>query len=124
MFRTMMKSKIHRARVTDANLKYMGSITIDSKLLKAADIEEKEKVQIVNLNNGTRIETYVMAGRPGSGAICFNGAAARWAEIDDIVIIISYALVSDEELKSGKWKTRIVFVDEKNRIKKIKREEK
>lgn len=114
MYRFIYKSKIHRATVTDANLKYVGSITIDEKLLKAADILPNEKVQVVNLHNGTRVETYVMAGKAGSGIICMNGAAARWAHPGDKVIIISYCLLTDEELK--KHKPRIVLVDEKNRI--------
>ncbi|MBI4844974.1 MAG: aspartate 1-decarboxylase [Candidatus Omnitrophica bacterium] len=118
MMRIMCKSKIHRATVTDANLKYIGSITIDSKLLKAADIYPNERVQVVNLNNGARVETYVMEGKAGSGVICMNGPAARWAQVEDIVIIISYALVDNEEAKDHKQK--IVFVDEKNRISKKK----
>ncbi len=114
MMRMMLKSKIHGATVTDANLKYIGSITIDKKLLAAADILSGERVQIVNLNNGTRVETYVLEGKPGSGTICMNGAAARWAEIGDKVIIISYALV--EERKVRDFSAKIVFVDEKNKI--------
>ena len=114
MYRFVYKSKIHRATVTGANLKYVGSITIDEKLLKAADILPGEKVQIVNLNNGTRVETYVMAGKPASGTICMNGAAARWAHPGDEVIIISYCLLTDEEIKNYKPKT--VLVDSKNKI--------
>lgn len=116
MYRFVYKSKIHRATVTDANLKYIGSVTIDSKLLKAADILPDERVQIVNLNNGTRVETYVMAGKAASGTICMNGAAARWAHPGDKVIIISYCLLTDEEVT--RHKPKIVLVDEKNRIKK------
>lgn len=118
MLRTMCKSKIHRATVTDANLKYKGSITIDAKLLEAADILPGERVQIVNLNNGSRVETYVMEGRAGSGTICMNGAAARWAAMGDNVIIISYAMMETKEARSHKPK--IILVDEHNRIKKTK----
>lgn len=114
MFRIMCKSKIHRATVTDANLHYMGSITIDEAILEAADILPGEKVQIVNLNNGTRVETYVMPGEPGSGVVCMNGAAARWAEIGDMVIIISYWMVSDEEAR--RIEPRVVQVDNKNKV--------
>ena len=114
MLRYMCKSKIHRATVTEANLKYMGSITIDKRLLKAADILAYERVQVVNLNNGTRFETYVLEGKAGTGVICLNGPAARWGEVGDEVIIISYALMREEELKN--FKARIIFVDKKNRI--------
>lgn len=117
MLRTMCKSKIHRATVTDANLKYMGSITIDKKLLLAADIYPDERVQVVNLNNGSRIETYVLEGKSGSGIICMNGPAARCAEVGDIVIIISYGLMDSKESKACKHK--VIFVDGKN--KQIKR---
>lgn len=116
MLRTMLKSKIHGATVTEANLKYTGSITIDAKLLKAADMLAGERVQIVNLNNGSRVETYVLAGKTGSGTICMNGAAARWAHKGDTVIIISYCQADEEEIR--KIKPKIVFVDSKNRIKK------
>lgn len=118
MLRIMCKSKIHRATVTDANLKYMGSITIDKKLLQAADIYPNERVQIVNLNNGSRVETYVIEGKAGSGVICMNGPAARWAQPGDVVIIISYCLLDSKESKQNKQKT--VFVDNKNRIVKKK----
>ncbi len=114
MFRTIFKSKIHRATVTEANLNYVGSITIDSELMEAADILPNEKVQIVNNNNGARLETYVIEGEPGSGVICLNGAAARLVQPGDTVIIISYALVSDEEART--LKPKIVFVDENNKI--------
>ncbi len=116
MIRVLMKSKIHGATVTEANLRYMGSITIDKNLLKASDICPFERVQIVNLHNGTRVETYVLEGQPGSGTICMNGAAARWAEIGDKVIIISYGLMTPAEIK--KHRPKVIFVDEKNRIKK------
>jgi len=112
MFRFVYKSKIHRATVTDANLEYPGSVTIDEKLLKAADILPNERVQIVNLHNGSRVETYVVAGKAGSGTICMNGAAARWAHKGDKVIIISYCLLTDDEMKAHKPK--IVLVDKKN----------
>lgn len=113
MFRTMMKSKIHRATVTEANLNYIGSITIDEDLMETADLLENEKVQIVNNNNGARLETYVIPGPRGSGVICLNGAAARLVQPGDHVIIISYALMSAEELRSHK--PTVVFVDESNR---------
>jgi len=113
-----MKSKIHGATVTEANLKYTGSITIDKNLLKASDICAFERVQIVNLHNGTRVETYVLEGPPGSGTICMNGAAARWAEVGDKVIIISYALLTNAERK--KHRPEVIFVDEKNRKKNLK----
>ena len=99
MFRTMMKSKIHRATVTEANLNYVGSITIDQDILDAVDLLENEKVQIVNNNNGARLETYVISGQRGSGVICLNGAAARLVQPGDTVIIISYAVMSDEEAR-------------------------
>jgi aspartate 1-decarboxylase len=111
-----MKSKIHAATVTEANLRYTGSITIDRKLMEACDICPFERVQIVNLNNGTRVETYVLEGQPGSGTICMNGAAARWAEVGDKVIIISYSMMTAQEIK--KHRPRVIFVDDKNRISK------
>ncbi|GIP58234.1 aspartate 1-decarboxylase [Paenibacillus woosongensis] len=113
MYRTMMKSKIHRATVTEANLNYIGSITIDEDLMETADLLENEKVQIVNNNNGARLETYVIPGPRGSGVICLNGAAARLVQPGDNVIIISYAQMSAEELRSHK--PTVVFVDEHNR---------
>ncbi|GIO36785.1 MULTISPECIES: aspartate 1-decarboxylase [Paenibacillus] len=113
MYRTMMKSKIHRATVTEANLNYIGSITIDEDLMETADLLENEKVQIVNNNNGARLETYVIPGPRGSGVICLNGAAARLVQPGDNVIIISYAQMSAEELRSHK--PTVVFVDENNR---------
>ncbi|MEF2964316.1 aspartate 1-decarboxylase [Paenibacillus sp. M1] len=113
MYRTMMKSKIHRATVTEANLNYIGSITIDEALMEAADLLENEKVQVVNNNNGARLETYVIPGLRGSGVICLNGAAARLVQPGDNVIIISYAAMSPEELRSHK--PTVVFVDEHNR---------
>ncbi|MCG0278316.1 MAG: aspartate 1-decarboxylase [Thermanaeromonas sp.] len=113
MWRVMMKSKIHRATVTEANLNYVGSITIDSELLDAADILPHEQVQVVNINNGARFETYVIPGERGSGVICVNGAAARLVQPGDIVIIISYGLYSDEEAR--RLEPRVVFVDARNR---------
>lgn len=114
MWREVMKSKIHQATVTEANLQYEGSITIDAELLKAADILPSEKVHVVNLNNGSRIETYCVPGKAHSGVICMNGAAARWAQVGDTVIIISYALVEDEEARGVTPK--VIFVDRANRI--------
>ena len=114
MYRCMLKSKIHRAVLTDANLNYVGSITIDRDLLEAADILPYEKVQVVNNNNGARFETYVIEGEPGSGQVCLNGAAARLGEPGDILIILSYVQVEEE--KAREYKPRVVFVDEKNRI--------
>jgi aspartate 1-decarboxylase len=105
----MMKSKIHRARVTEANLNYIGSITIDSKLMEAADIFPNEKVTVVNNNNGARLETYVISGEPGSGRICLNGAAARMVQPGDIVIIIAYGMMDDREARENKPK--VVFID-------------
>ena len=116
MFRIIYKSKIHNATVTDANLNYTGSITIDSELLKATDIFPGEKVQIVNLNNGTRVETYVIEGEAQSGTICMNGAAARWAQPGDRVIIISYCLVESKEAST--FVPKVIILDNKNRIKK------
>ncbi len=108
------KSKIHRARVTEANLNYVGSITIDEDLMEAANLYEGEKVQIVNNNNGERIETYVIPGKRGSGVICLNGAAARRAEVGDVVIIISYAMMTPEEAKEHK--PIAIFPDENNKL--------
>lgn len=108
------KSKIHRARVTEANLNYVGSITIDEALMEAANLYEGERVQIVNNNNGERLETYVIRGERNSGVICLNGAAARKAEVGDIVIIISYAFMTPEE--SMKLKPVAVFPDENNQL--------
>ncbi|MEJ8544828.1 aspartate 1-decarboxylase [Brevibacillus borstelensis] len=121
MFRTMMKAKIHRATVTEANLNYVGSITIDKNIIDALDILPNEKVQIVNNNNGARLETYVIEGEPGSGVICLNGAAARLVQPGDIVIIISYVLVSDEQARSHK--PRVAIMDEHNRIAELLAEE-
>ncbi|MDP4098849.1 aspartate 1-decarboxylase [Paenibacillus sp. P96] len=114
MFRTMMKSKIHKATITEANLNYVGSITIDRDLMDAADILENERVQVVNNNNGARLETYVIPGAPGSGVICLNGAAARLAQVGDVVIIMSYALLSSEEVKG--YVPQVILVDVDNRV--------
>lgn len=114
MLRTMFKSKIHRATVTEANLNYVGSITIDEDLLKAADIFEYEQVAVVNINNGQRFETYTIAGPAGSGMICLNGAAARLAHPGDLVIIITYAQMSEDEL--AHHKPTVALVDKDNRI--------
>jgi aspartate 1-decarboxylase len=116
--RTMLKSKIHRARVTDCNIDYEGSITIDSTLLKAADILAYERVEILNVNNGARFSTYAIEGDPGSGDICLNGAAARLANRDDIVIILTYHEVPSDE--AAHVKPRMVYVDSQNRIKSTK----
>ncbi|MBM7557166.1 aspartate 1-decarboxylase [Halanaerobacter jeridensis] len=114
MKRIMHKSKIHRAVVTEANLDYVGSITIDQDLLEAADILPNEKVQVVNNNNGQRLETYVIAGERGSGVICLNGAAARKAEIGDEVIIISYSCFDDKKAKQ--LNPKIVMVNDNNEL--------
>jgi len=111
----MLKSKIHRARVTEANLYYEGSITIDSKLMQAADIIENEKVEVFNLNNGGRLETYAIKGKSGSGVICLNGPASRGACVGDEVIIVSYITAEDKE--AGKVKPKLVKVDARNRAK-------
>jgi len=114
VLRYMLKSKIHRAVVTEANLNYVGSITIDEELLEAADILENEKVTIVNINNGARFETYVITGERGSGAMCLNGAAARLVEPGDKIIVITYTILDDKEIAG--YKPRVVFVDDKNRV--------
>ena len=105
----MMKSKIHRVTVTEANLDYIGSITIDSELLKAEEILPSQRVWIVNNNNGERFDTYVIAGEPGSGVICLNGAAARKAQPGDVVIIMTYAQVTPEEAEG--WTPKVIFPD-------------
>lgn len=114
MFRTMLKSKIHRATVTDANVDYVGSITVDEDLLKAADILEYEKVQVVDVDNGARLETYAIPGPASKGDICLNGAAARLVAPGDKVIIMSYAQVTEQEARG--MKPTVVFVDELNTI--------
>ena len=109
MFIEVLKSKIHNARVTEANLNYIGSITIDEDLLEAANMIENEKVQVVNGNNGERLETYIIKGKRGSGVICLNGPAARKAQVGDVVVIISYATMDFEEAKS--WTPSVIFPD-------------
>ena len=118
----MMHGKIHRATVTEANLEYMGSITIDQDLMDAAGILPGERVQICNNNNGARLETYTIPGRRGSGVICLNGAAARLAALGDIVIIIAYAQMDEKEARS--FVPKVVMVDEKNHPLKTRGEEK
>ncbi|MCA1030485.1 aspartate 1-decarboxylase [Bacillus timonensis] len=114
MFRTMMSGKIHRARVTEANLNYVGSITIDQNILDAVGMLPNEKVQIVNNNNGARFETYIISGERGSGVVCLNGAAARLVQKDDVVIIISYKLVAEEHVANHEPK--VAIMDENNQI--------
>ena len=121
MFRTLRGGKIHRATVTQADLNYVGSITIDQDLLDAADICVNEKVQIVNNNNGARFETYTIAGERGSGIVCLNGAAARLVQAGDIVIIMSYVLLSEPEIAAHQPK--VVLVDGANKIREIIRYE-
>lgn len=118
----MLKSKIHRATVVQAELDYVGSITIDTKLLEASGIMEYEKVQIVDVNNGNRFETYTIAGEPDSGMICLNGAAARCVSTGDKIIIMAYAQMTPEEAKA--LKPTVVFVDEENKISRITNYEK
>ena len=119
MKRIMFKSKIHRATVTGADLNYEGSITIDSELLKLADIYPYEKVDIYNVTNGERFSTYVIPGEPGSGEICLNGAAARKVQKGDVVIIVSYCELTEEEIK--KFSPTVVLVDQENRPVKVSR---
>ncbi|HNP17886.1 MAG TPA: aspartate 1-decarboxylase [Fulvivirga sp.] len=110
----ILKSKIHRAKVTQAELHYVGSITIDEELLDAANMIEGEKVQIVNVNNGERIETYIIKGERGSGMVCLNGPAARRVQVGDIIIIVSYASMEFEEAKT--FKPQIIFPDADNML--------
>jgi aspartate 1-decarboxylase len=114
MFITVMKSKIHRVRVTQAELNYVGSITIDEDLMDAAGLLENEQVHIVNNNNGERLVTYVIKGERGSGIICLNGAAARRAQVGDIIIIIAYGMMTTDEAKT--YKPLVVFPDNNNRL--------
>lgn len=118
----MLKGKIHRATVIQAELDYVGSITVDSDLLDASGILEYEKVQIVDINNGNRFETYTISGERGSGIICLNGAAARCVSVNDKIIIMAFALMSPEEASASK--PNVVFVDEHNHIKEIMHYEK
>lgn len=110
----MMKSKLHRARVTEANINYIGSITIDEELMEASELIENEKVSIYNITNGMRFDTYVIKGKRNSGEICMNGAAARLVQVDDLIIIISYCILEKEEAK--KYKPKIIILSEKNQI--------
>ncbi|WP_078409373.1 aspartate 1-decarboxylase [Priestia abyssalis] len=121
MFRTMMNAKIHRATVTEANLNYVGSITIDEDIIDAVGIAENEKVQIVNNNNGARLETYVIRGERGSGVVCLNGAAARLVQPGDVVIIISYALVAED--KVANHEPTVAIMGENNRIQQLIKQE-
>lgn len=116
MQRTMLKSKLHRVVVTDADLAYEGSITIDENLMDAADLLPYEKVDIYNVSNGERFSTYTIRGARGSGIICLNGAAARKASKEDIIIIASYVLVDEDSVK--KWRPKCILVNDKNKIKK------
>ncbi len=122
MLINMLKSKIHRATVVQAELDYVGSITIDEKLMEAAGINEYEQVQIVDVNNGSRFETYVIAGEPGSGMICLNGAAARMVSTGDKIIIMCYAQMTPEEMKEHSPK--VVFVNDDNSISRVTNYEK
>lgn len=122
MMLTMLKGKIHRATVTQAELNYVGSITVDADLLDAAGILEYEAVQIVNINNGNRFMTYTIAGERGSGVICLNGAAARQAQTGDRIIIMAYANMTQEE--ASEFKPNVILVDEKNKITKVSHYEK
>jgi len=116
MYIEVLKSKIHRVKVTEANLNYVGSITIDKELMDAAGIIEGEKVQVLNINNGERFETYVITGKKGTGEICLNGPAARKVQVNDIIIIVAYAWITPEEAK--KFKPIIIFPDEQtNKLK-------
>ncbi len=115
MLRKLLKSKIHRATVTDANLDYEGSIALDPVLMKEADLIEFEKVHVLDVTNGNRLETYVIKGKENSGEVCINGAAAHLININDLVIIASYCSLNEEELIS--FKPTIILVDEKNQIK-------
>ena len=119
---TMLKGKIHRAIVKQADLNYVGSITIDTELMKAAGIYEYEMVQIVDVENGNRFETYTIAGERGSGLICLNGAAARCVQVGDKIILMAYCEMDNEEAKNDKPK--VVFVNEENKIQKLARYEK
>ena len=119
---SMLKSKIHRAVITQAELNYVGSITIDEELIEAAGLYEYEHVHVVNVNSGSRIETYVIAGERGSGMICLNGAAARAGQKGDTVIIMAYADMTPDEVKDHRPK--VVFVDEKNKISRVAEYEK
>ena len=113
----MLKAKIHRATVTQAELDYVGSITVDRELLEKSGIMEYEKVQVVDVNNGSRLETYTIAGEPGSGIICLNGAAARYVSTGDKVIIMAFASMTPEEAKE--FRPTVVFVDDDNKVSRV-----
>ena len=117
MLLTMLKGKIHRAVVTQAELDYVGSITIDEQLMEAAGIQEYERVQVVDVNNGQRLETYAIAGERNSGVVCLNGAAARLVQPGDMVIIMAYALMQPEEVRA--FRPKVVFVDSLNRVARV-----
>ncbi len=114
MRRELCKSKIHGATITEANLYYEGSLTLDTRLIEAADLVPYERIQVVNINNGARLETYVLPGEPGSGTVALNGAAARLGAVGDQVILISYAQYDENEIAGHE--PRVVFVDERNRV--------
>lgn len=114
MFVTMMKGKIHRARVTEANLNYVGSITIDEDIIDAVGMLPNEKVQIVNNNNGARLETYIIPGERGSGVVCLNGAAARLVQPNDVIIIVAYGMMSEEEAKD--FTPKVAIMNDHNEI--------
>jgi len=118
MMRTILKSKIYHAVITDAQLYYKGSITIDERIMIEADLCEREKVEVLNLHNGSRLETYVIKGPGGSGVICLNGPAARMGHKGDKIVILSYGLYSEQELK--KMKTKLVELTDENRIKNVR----
>ena len=118
MYRQILKAKIHRATVTDAQVDYEGSITIDEELMRAADLLPWEKVLIANLNNGSRIESYAIPGEAGSGTICMNGGAAKYAQRGDLVIIMTFAVMTEEEIE--RHQPKVVYVDKQNRILSLK----
>ncbi|SFT85066.1 L-aspartate 1-decarboxylase [Selenomonas sp. GACV-9] len=118
MMVNLLKGKIHCATVTEANLQYMGSITIDEELMEQAGILPNERVQVVDNNNGARLETYTIPGPRGSGVICLNGAAARCAQVGDIVIIMAYSFFTEDEARA--WKPKVVMVDGDNKIKEVR----
>ena len=121
MMLNLLKGKIHCATVTEANLQYMGSITIDEELMEKAGILPNERVQVVDNNNGARLETYTIPGPRGSGVICLNGAAARCAQVGDVVIIMAYAFFAEEEART--WKPKVGMVDAENKIKEVRQVE-
>lgn len=121
MQRFMFRAKIHRATITQADLHYQGSLTVDRNLLEAADLLPYEKVAVVNVTNGERLETYVIPGEPGSGVICLNGAAARRGSVGDLVIIMAYGLLDDKEARS--FRPTVVHVDSRNRIVEVTNEQ-